>query len=82
MDEAFYVLEGSGVFSLNDASYPIEKVATIFIPKNAWHGFTTPEHQLLLLWVMAPPGIDGFFRETNKSLWIAVSCPALEPPRL
>jgi mannose-6-phosphate isomerase-like protein (cupin superfamily) len=51
MDEAFSVLEGSGVFSLNDVSYPIEKAATIFIPKNAWHGFTTPDNELLLLWV-------------------------------
>ena len=64
MDEAFYVLEGSGIFSLNDVSHPIKKGATIFIPKNAWHGFTTPEHDLLLLWVMAPAGLDGFFRET------------------
>ena len=64
MDEAFYVLEGSGIFSLNDVSYPIKKGATIFIPKNAWHGFTTPELDLLLLWVMAPAGLDGFFRET------------------
>ena len=54
----------AGVFSLNEVSYPIEKGATIFIPKNAWHGFTTPEHELLLLWVMAPAGLDGFFRET------------------
>jgi quercetin dioxygenase-like cupin family protein len=64
MDEAFCVLEGRGVFSLNDVSFPIEKGATIFIPKNAWHGFTTPEHELLLLWIMAPAGLDGFFRET------------------
>src|SRR5262249_11319005 len=63
-DEAFHVLEGSGVFSLNDVSHTIEKGATIFIPKNAWHGFTTAEHELLLLWVMAPAGLDGFFRET------------------
>jgi mannose-6-phosphate isomerase-like protein (cupin superfamily) len=57
MDEAFYVLEGSGVFSLNDVSYPIEKGAMIFIPENAWHGFTTPEHELLLLCVTAPAGL-------------------------
>ena len=38
MDEAFYVLGGSGTFSLNDVSYPIKKGATIFIRKNAWHG--------------------------------------------
>jgi quercetin dioxygenase-like cupin family protein len=64
MDEAFYVLEGSGIFTLNDASCPVESGATIFIPKNAWHGFVTPEHELLLLWIMAPAGLDGFFRET------------------
>jgi quercetin dioxygenase-like cupin family protein len=63
-DEAFYVLEGRGVFSLHDVSYPIAKGAAIFIPRNAWHGFTTAEHELLLLWVMAPAGLDGFFRET------------------
>jgi quercetin dioxygenase-like cupin family protein len=63
-EEAFYVLEGSGVFFLNDVNHPIEKGATIFIPKNAWHGFTTAKHELLLLWVMAPAGLDGFFRET------------------
>jgi quercetin dioxygenase-like cupin family protein len=64
MDEAFYVLEGSGIFTLNDVPYPIEKGATIFIPKSAWHGFTTPDHELLLLWIMAPAGLDDFFRET------------------
>jgi quercetin dioxygenase-like cupin family protein len=64
MDEAFYVLEGRGAFSLNDVSYSIAKGATIFIPRTAWHGFTTPGDDLLLLWVMTPPGLDGFFRET------------------
>jgi quercetin dioxygenase-like cupin family protein len=64
MDEAFYVLEGSGTFTLDDVGHPIEKGATIFIPRNAWHGFANPDQELLLLWVMAPPGLDGFFRET------------------
>ena len=64
MDEAFYVLEGSGIFTLNDVRHPFEKGGTIFIPRNAWHGFTNPDHELLLLWTMAPPGLDGFFRDT------------------
>jgi quercetin dioxygenase-like cupin family protein len=63
MDEAFYVLNGSGFFILNDAGHLFEKGATIFIPKNAWHGFANPDHELLLLWIMAPPGLDGFFRD-------------------
>jgi quercetin dioxygenase-like cupin family protein len=64
MDEAFYVLEGSGVFILNDVRRPFEKGGTIFIPKNSWHGFANPDHELLLLWMMSPAGLDGFFRET------------------
>ena len=64
MDEAFYVLEGSGIFTLNDTRHPFEKGGTIFIPRNAWHGFANPDHELLLLWIMAPAGLDGFFRDT------------------
>lgn len=64
MDEAFYVLEGAGTFMLNEQPYAFEKGGTIFIPKNAWHGFANPEHELLLLWIVTPTGLDGLFRET------------------
>jgi len=64
MDEAFLVLEGSGTFLLNNVRHPFEKGGTIFIPKNNWHGFENPDHELLLLWVVSPPGLDGFFQET------------------
>lgn len=64
MDEAFYVLEGSGIFLLNDVRHSFEKGGTIFIPKNSWHGFVNPDHELLLLWIVSPPGLDGFFRDT------------------
>ena len=64
MDEAFYVLGGSGTFTLNDVDHPFDKGATIFIPRSSWHGFSNPDHELLLLWVVSPPGLEGFFRET------------------
>lgn len=64
MDEAFYVLEGSGIVTLNDAPHTCEKGGTIFIPRNTWHGFSNPDRELLLLWIMSPAGLDGFFRET------------------
>jgi quercetin dioxygenase-like cupin family protein len=66
MDEAFFVLEGGGIFILNDVSHSFEKGGTIFIPKNSWHGFANPDHELLLLWVVTPAGLDGFFRDTCK----------------
>ena len=63
-DEAFYVLEGSGVFILNDVRHSFEKGGTVFIPRNSWHGFANPDHELLLLWIVSPAGLDGFFRDT------------------
>ena len=63
MDEAFYVIDGGGTFILNDVRYPIEKGGTIFIPRKAWHGFENPDHELLLLWTVAPSGLEHYFRE-------------------
>ena len=64
MDEVFYVLEGNGIFTLEDVANPFERDTSIFIPKNTWHGFSNPDHELLLLWVVSPAGLDGFFRDT------------------
>jgi quercetin dioxygenase-like cupin family protein len=64
MDESFLVLEGSGTFILNDVVHHFERDATIFIPHGSWHGFANPDHELRLLWVVSPAGLDGFFRDT------------------
>jgi len=62
-DEAFYVIKGSGNLILDDVRLPIGKGASIFIPKNSWHGFENASHELLLLWIVAPAGLECFFRE-------------------
>ena len=64
MDEVFYVLDGSGAVILNDVPHVFEKGAAVFISKNTWHAFENPNHELSLLWVVTPAGLDGFFRET------------------
>lgn len=71
MDEAFHVLEGSGRAILNDIPHPFDKGSTIFIPTHSWHGFENPDHELLLLWIVTPAGLDGFFRETCSPLGVA-----------
>lgn len=63
MDEAFYVIDGTGTFVLDDVSHRIEKGGSIFIPKNSWHGFQNPDGELVLLWLVSPPGLEAFFRE-------------------
>ena len=64
MEESFYVLDGTGFFILDDVRQPIQQGSTIFIPRNRWHGFANPDHELLLLWTVSPAGLDSFFRET------------------
>ena len=64
MEEAFYVLEGAGTVMLEDVPRKFARGGTINIPKNTWHGFQNPDHELVLLWVVCPAGLDGFFRET------------------
>jgi len=63
MDEVFYVVEGSGTFIINDERLSVEKGATIFIPKGAWHGFDKGDKEMLLVWAVVPPGLEGMFRE-------------------
>jgi quercetin dioxygenase-like cupin family protein len=63
MDEAFYVVDGGGTFILDDVPHAVEKGGSIFIPRNTWHGFENPDRELILLWIVTPPGLDGFFRE-------------------
>ena len=65
MDELLYVLEGSGWGLLGEARTPLEKGSVISIPKGAWHGVQNPDADLLILWVVAPPGLEAYFREAS-----------------
>lgn len=65
-DEFIYVLEGSGFITLGDERIPINKDATIFIPKGTWHGFDNPDSELFLIWATAPTGQEEFFRAISS----------------
>lgn len=64
MDESFYILQGTGTVLLDDVGHSFTAGASIFIPRMTWHGFANPEQELLLLWMVSPPGLESFFRET------------------
>ena len=72
-DEFIYVLDGSGTVIVEDERVPIQKGATIFIPKGAWHGFENPGTDLFILWAATPTGQEEFFR--------AISSRPGEPPK-
>ena len=66
-DEVLFVLEGTGFGILGDTRAPVEKGSAIDIPRGAWHGVENPDRELLLLWVIAPPGLEAFFREVSSA---------------
>jgi mannose-6-phosphate isomerase-like protein (cupin superfamily) len=74
-DEVLFILEGTGFGILDDTRMSVEKGSAIYIPKGVWHGVENPDSELLLLWVVAPPGIEAFFRE-------AASAPGAPPRQL
>jgi quercetin dioxygenase-like cupin family protein len=65
-DEVIYVLDGSGIAALNDERVPIQKGATIFIPKGVWHGFESADAGLFILWMATSPGQAEFFRAISN----------------
>jgi mannose-6-phosphate isomerase-like protein (cupin superfamily) len=66
-NEVLFVLEGTGFGILDDTRMPVEKGSAIYIPKGVWHGLENPDRELLLLWVVAPPGLEAFFREVASA---------------
>ncbi|OAI43209.1 hypothetical protein AYO41_02575 [Verrucomicrobia bacterium SCGC AG-212-E04] len=66
-DEVLFVLEGTGIGVLGDKRLPIEKGSAIFVPTGVWHGVENPDRELQLLWVVAPPGLESFFREVASA---------------
>ena len=66
-DEVLFVLEGTGFGILGDARMSIEKGSAIYVPTGVWHGVENPDSELLLLWVVAPPGVEAFFREVSSA---------------
>ena len=62
-----FILEGTGFGILDDTRMPVEKGSAIYIPKGVWHGVENRDSELLLLWVVAPPGLETFFREVSSA---------------
>ncbi|MBW4422862.1 MAG: cupin domain-containing protein [Myxacorys californica WJT36-NPBG1] len=54
--EAFvYILEGTGVVTLENRNYWVRAGDTIYVPAGVSHGFSTPNEDVVLLSVQSPP---------------------------
>lgn len=65
-DEILFVQSGKGVGVVGDGHTPVEAGATIFIPHGVWHGVENPEGEVSLVWVVSPPGLESFFRDSGS----------------
>ena len=64
-DEVLFIRGGRGVAVLGAQSKEVDEGDTVFIPHGVWHGVESRGEAVDLLWVVTPPGLEGFFRETG-----------------
>ena len=64
-DEILFIQEGGGTAVMGESRQLVEKGTTIFIPKGVWHGVENAASDTHLLWIVTPPGLEGFFREIS-----------------
>ena len=63
-DEILFIHKGKGTGIVGNERVPLEPGTTIYIPQGVWHGVeNTSEAPTEIIWVIAPPGLERFFRE-------------------
>lgn len=63
-EEFFFILEGTGEFTVDDETQPIEPWSLVVIPPNARHSVTAGPETLTYIWVSSdPPAVTEQKRE-------------------
>ncbi|MFT3696419.1 MAG: cupin domain-containing protein [Kofleriaceae bacterium] len=78
-DEVLFVHEGEGVAVLEGTKTVVHTGGTIFIPHGTWHGVESTGGAAELVWVVTPPGLEDYFRDTGVR---AGDPPTLTPAEL
>jgi quercetin dioxygenase-like cupin family protein len=64
-DEMLVVQKGAAMAILGDTRKLAGPGSTIFIPRGVWHGVEPVKEASQVLWVVSPPGLEGFFRDVS-----------------
>jgi quercetin dioxygenase-like cupin family protein len=54
--EIYYILEGSGILTVDEKDYPVRKGSAVFIPGNAWHALRPTDGKEIRLLYVFPTG--------------------------
>ena len=65
-DEAFYVLEGEMTFHIGEETIRARPGSFVFGPKDVSHTYTVDSGPAKLLFLLSPPGFEGFIEAIGK----------------
>ena len=76
-DEAFYVLEGEMTFRIGEETIKARPGSFVFGPRGVPHTYTVDSGPARLLFLLSPPGFEGFIEAVSKP----AKAPTLPPPQ-
>jgi hypothetical protein len=79
-DEILYVLEGEIVVSAGDRTIKGTAGTMVFLPRDVPHSFTIESEQSRMFILLAPAGLEGWFKEFSVPAPAMTLPPADEPP--
>jgi quercetin dioxygenase-like cupin family protein len=65
-DEAFYVLEGEMTFHIGEETIEARPGSFVFGPKDVPHTYTVDSGPAKLLFLLSPPGFEGFIEAISE----------------
>ena len=65
--EVLFIHLGRGTVVIEENPVSVEPGSTVYLPAGAWHALENPgPSDLVLVWVISPPGLEGMFREIGS----------------
>ena len=79
-DETFYVLEGEITVSVGDQTIKATPGTMVFLPRDIAHSFVIESEHLRMLVLLAPAGLEEWFKEFSVPAPALTLPPATEAP--
>jgi quercetin dioxygenase-like cupin family protein len=77
-DEIVYVLEGRVLFETAGNQIPASAGCCVFLPRDSEHSYRIESDEARLLIVVAPAGLEGYYRELHRPVAHESAQPEIE----